>query len=74
MMPFSCQGLHNWSDPFYERVKIARATKFPLTRLHLIQKCSACGETKEVWIQTPLHRESARIQRFPVEQDAQEAP
>lgn len=67
-MPFNCNGIHNWSDPFYERVKTTRATKYPLTRMHLVQKCSACGIVVEVYDQH-LVRRGGRIQHFPLAEE-----
>lgn len=60
-MPLDCFGLHNWTDPFIERVKVDRLTRFPLTRLHKIQRCMACGKTREVY---ENEQPSGRIQTF----------
>src|SRR3990167_10548933 len=48
-VPLGCHGLHNFPEPFYERVKVDRVTRMPITRLHLVQRCTQCGEVREVY-------------------------
>ena len=60
-MPLACFP-HYWTEPFYERVKVDRVTRMPITRLHLVQRCTQCGEVREVY---PESYSSGRVRRIP---------
>lgn len=73
MSPLACFP-HDWTEPYAERVSVTRTSRFPLTRIHYIQRCIQCGETRECW---PEHHspQPGRVQQYELHtQDAQEAP
>lgn len=48
LMPLTCQGQHDFTDPHYERRQLDVPTRFPLTRLRLIRRCCQCDYVEEV--------------------------
>ncbi len=61
----SCQGGHDWSDSYTERLKGASG----VTILRKVRQCLGCKRTVEV----PESYEIERVQSYPVAEDAQEA-
>lgn len=61
-MPLDCHGLHDWSEPYTERLRGHNNVLI----VRLVKECLACHKTIEAMEPAPRLSVSDRIQQFPL--------